>query len=288
MSPSMPLEEALPHFAPLPRPMVEHLLKRLRSRESEQMADAPEHLDPFHYLQQRVQTAQQALYAVMDSFVRSDQLTTSWLLKTLALHAPQEKPVSTQTFALWRERGLVRYRERGHPDPTAAAALLIARAIDDRERNFLPATLSADEPQWWCWRQDEPDAPIVTCPVPLPQGLPASALLWTPWPGAAWENTWLPIGTVGAIRWAGQPNKGPFAISPQQIAFWDAEVATVPMPPVPPRLHEVMEHEFFALKAQLMLLRLALPRLAPKEDQDLSSEEGSSVEDVRTPNREEV
>jgi len=218
----------------------------------------------------------------MDSFVRSDQLTTNWLLKTLTLHAPEEKPVSTQTFALWHERGLVRYRERGHPDPTAAAALVMARTIDDRERNFLPATLSAEEPYWWCWRQDAPDAPIVPCPVPLPEDLPASALLWTSWLGATWENTWLPIGTLGAIRWAGQgpQNRGPFALSQQEIASWDAEVAMLPMPQAPPRLHGVIEHEFFALKAQLILFRLALPRLLTKENQDVSAEEPSPTDGV--------
>jgi len=172
----------------------------------------------------------------MHPFVANDHLTTSWLLKALTTHTPGKTPVQSSTLNLWHERGLFSYTERGYPEPDSAAAMLIARMVDRRERNWLPTIMTQREPRWWCWRQDRPDAPVVACPIPLPDDLPPSALLWTPWLGACWHIPWLQIGLLGAARFAG--TQGPMSgeewrwnLSLEDFHRWDPEMAAFALPP---------------------------------------------------------
>jgi len=137
----------------------------------------------------------------------SRQLSTGTTLPTeavRALLAETDHAVSAQTLSRWREHGLLRYRQNNKADASSVAAILIAALLHAPvQRAFLPAEGDQQEPLWWCWRQDAPDAPVVACPVPLPPDLPPTALLWTPWNGAAWDVAWLNVGQCGAIRWAG-------------------------------------------------------------------------------------
>lgn len=122
----------------------------------------------------------------------------------LAALAEMNHPVSVQTLSRWRDHSLLRYRQYNHAEASSVAAILIAVLLSKRgQRVLLPPHGDGEEPLWWCWRQDAPDAPMVACPIPLPTDLPSSALLWTPWEGAAWDSAWLNVGTRGAIRWAG-------------------------------------------------------------------------------------
>ncbi|MHB8596759.1 MAG: hypothetical protein ACYDER_08110 [Ktedonobacteraceae bacterium] len=259
---------AYPLFAPLPVPLVRHVY-RGPSRTHPSARSQPRSLS---ILEQQIRMSRNAAYTVMHPFVASNTLTTSWLLKTLSTDTPGKVPVQTAHLALWHERHLLRYAERGYPDPDNAAALLVARMVDPRERNWLPPTMTEEEPAWWCWRQDQPDAPVVACPVPLPPDLPATALLWTPWLGASWQTPWLPVGTLGAIRFAG--TRGPlhgeewnWSLTADELRQWDPEIAAFALPREssffgpgqrePFFVRDVSQDLFHAL-VRVSLLRLAL------------------------------
>ncbi|MGB8346629.1 MAG: hypothetical protein WCD86_17210 [Ktedonobacteraceae bacterium] len=240
------LPETWPLYAPLPRPFLLHLYKR------------GQHRLPGQTLAQQIQLARTATYTIFDPFVRGHGLTSQWVLNFLTMQTPDKSAVSTGTLSLWRERGLVRDRERGHPDPQNAAALLIARMIDDRERNWLPLEMAPDEPAWWCWRQDSPGSPVIPCPVPLPADLPATSLLWTPWEGAAWDAPWVSLESLGAARWAGASGKQhELALTREALAAWDPEVAALHMPNET-ALGKSAQQEILRAKAAVILLRAAL------------------------------
>ena len=257
----------MPRLAPLPIPMAEHLLKqrrRLLQKSVRTISQDELEKGALSLLEQNVQEKRQAVYRLMDPLVQTEKgsrepsLSTTWIMQVLRAHTPENRLVPSQTLALWRERHLLRYRERGHPDLDNTAALLLARMVDERIRNWLPTTIAEDEPAWWCWRQETPEMPWVPCPVPLPGHLSASTLLWTPWLGAAWNPHWLKIGALGAIRWVGaggekQPVR--WTISQQDLQVWDAEVAALAIDF--PACTEEMVHTL----ATFALFRLARTRL---------------------------
>ena len=229
----------MPRFAPLPIPTVLHLLKQ-QHKHLKKMggASSPEELDHMAWvlLEKKVREKRESIYAYLDPLVRSSQvgskteLSTTWIRRVLTAYTPGKKNVPVQTLSLWRERNLLRYREWGRPDPDSAAALLLARMVDERIRNWLPTTLE-DEAYWWCWRQDTPESSPVPCPVPLPNDLPPTTLLWTPWRGAAWDPHWMKVGNnLGAIRWARAVIENQhlrWVITEQDLQCWDPEVAAL-------------------------------------------------------------
>ena len=148
----------------------------------------------------QVQQKRTTTYTLMNPFASAGTLSTEWLLKTLA---SAQHSVTPTTLSRWRDAGLLRYDKKDRPDGDSVASLLIAAQLHKQRRGFLPSTLVEGEPAWWCWRQDSLSAPVVPCPVPLPDDLPPSALLWTQWMGAGWHPEWLNVGQRGAIRWAG-------------------------------------------------------------------------------------
>lgn len=221
--------EALPSFAPLPSSLVYRLVEAqdkydLSPRTDPQGAQAVLALPYFQvewpHLEQwaqethgqgwaggdgmipsllhKVQQKRSTTYRLMNPFVGA--LSTEWLRKQLS---ETQHTVTPTTLFRWRDAGLLRYDGKDRPDPDSVASLLIAAQLHKQRRGFLPSSLRDGEPGWWCWRQDHPLAPIVPCPVPLPDDLPPSTLLWTQWAGAAWHTEWLGVGQRGAIRWAG-------------------------------------------------------------------------------------
>ncbi len=258
----------MPLLAPLPIPTVLHLFKWQRKYlKKYARALAPEELDQaaWFLLEEKVREKRDAVSTLMNPLTQAEQLSrepglsTAWLLQALSAHMPGQQPVPSQTLSLWRERKLLRYREWGRPDAESAAALLLARMVDERIRNWLPTTIGEAEPHWWCWRQDTPEMVPIPCPTPLPADLPLSALLWTPWVGATWDRHWLKIGTGrGAIRWAGAVSEQRcvrWTISQQEIQRWDPEVAALTIDL--PADAEALSHTL----AQLALFRLARTRL---------------------------
>lgn len=235
----IPIALHMPQLAPLPIPMVEHLLKqqcRLLKKTVRTTSQVELEKRALALLEKNVQEKRQVVYALIDPLVQTEQvsrelsLSTTWIMHVLRAHTPENRPITSQTLSLWRERHLLRYRERGHPDPDTTAALLLARMVDERMRNWLPTTIAEDEPAWWCWRQDTPEMPPVSCPVPLPGHLSSSTLLWTPWTGATWDPHWLKISDLGAIRWfgaVGEKQHVRWTISQQDLQVWDSEAAAL-------------------------------------------------------------
>jgi hypothetical protein len=233
------LQSLYPLYAPLPVPMVEHLLIRLmRAKRASSPSMA------WDVLRNEVQEKREMAFFSMDPFVQPRSLqrerhipregaySTAWLLQTLTNHTPDKVPILQDTLSKWHKRGLVRYREHGVPDYDSAAALFLVRMIDRGERNFLPSRIKDEEPYWWCWRQDTPTAPVIPCPVPLPPSLPPSALLWTDWAGASWSAPWVKIGASrGAIRWAGvmkiRQEQERWALTTADLTRWDQEAAAL-------------------------------------------------------------
>ncbi len=258
----------MPQLAPLPIPMALHLLKQQRKLLKKAVrTSSQDELEKgaLSLLEKKVQEKRDAVYILMNLLIQAELssreagLSTTWLLQALSAHMPGQQPVPSQTLSLWRERKLLRYQEWGRPDAESAAALLLARMVDERIRNWLPTTIGEDEPHWWCWRQDTPELLPVPCPIPFPADLPPTALLWTPWGGATWDPHWLKIGTGrGAIRWTGAVSEHRcvrWTISRQELQRWDPEVAALTIDL--PADAEALSHTL----AQLALFRLARTRL---------------------------
>lgn len=171
-----------PFFAPLSRPMLQ---RALLAQEAPSTSTAPV------LLHERMGPPRDEIFHLMQPVVKQKEFTTQWMLNVLTQFTPKRsgstKPLSAEALSRWRETGLVVYQHKNIPDyDNGAALILLRRLIQGRERGWLPLPpqsaqkrFFAHEPLWWCWRQDIPDSPVLPCPVPLPEELPASALLWT-------------------------------------------------------------------------------------------------------------
>ncbi len=253
-----------PLFAPLPAPMIAHLQIRL-----ERMKRAT-HATSLRVLLQLVREKRVTAYFYMDPFVRtringgpaSASFSTGWLLRTLGSLSSDKKPVSQKTLSYWRGKGLVRFQSHGLPDYASAAALYIARMIDnDAERNFLPTSMTQEEQDWWCFTQAAPHAPVVPWRASHLNELPASTLCWTPWTGAVWEPGWIRRSDQRlAMRWARlAPRSARASISPDELAGWDPACAPLLVPGDP---------DILQASAQLVLHRLGRQRLMNNYDSD--------------------
>lgn len=262
-----------PDFAPLPLPFVQHLLAEKHLSSETLKRDVVSLrlsiallLSPFAQRQVRLEQEGGKLRETgMPEETQHGVVTTSLLQRLLTANAPSRRPVPLQTISDWHKRGLLRYRQWGNPDFDNAAALLIMRLLQTKIRGWLPPEMAADEPFWWCWRQDAPDAPVVACPVPLPAYLPPSSLLWTPWSGAAWDRSWVGIGEYGALRWASLPGEEQLeqGFSLEMLARWDIRSASLyePFPPMFGFLANDANHALLVHLATLALYRLARQRV---------------------------
>jgi hypothetical protein len=171
---------------------------------------------------------------------------TEWILATLAENTPGElepKNYTVETLKSWAKRGLLtREWELGPFDQTGVAAFLTARIAEEvYENKWLPTEMADDEPRWWCYGQVCPAAEIVPIPVPLPNDLPPSMMLWTPWHGAIWHEAWQVIGSV-ACRWSPTPS------SEEAVAAWNEVMAL--------QIHEALQHIPFGKQAVRDILLL--------------------------------
>lgn len=203
-------------MAPLDEPLEEMVARVIQERNAEYQA-----------YQHAVDHHRTTAYRLLTPYLPTG--TTLSTEAVLAALAEMNHAVSAQTLSRWRDHSLLRYRQYNHAEASSVAAILItALLLSGRsQRIFLPSEGDSREPLWWCFRQDAPDAPVVPCPVPLPADLPPSALLWTPWEGAAWDVAWLHVGTLGAIRWAGtvvEHDKLLWQVSLADLERWVPEV----------------------------------------------------------------
>ena len=270
------LISVLPLFAPLPGPIVEHLL--LGKRRAQRKVSLPTFTSPFEretkYTQaewngllQEVHLARQEVYKLMAPFVQRNALSTSGFTQALMEAMPRKEEevmdegregISQSTLKEWKDRGLISYPERNQPDAHQAAALLIARMIDRRVRNWLPTTMTPDEARLWCWRQDAPSLAPVPCPLPLPDRPEKAVLLMTTWSGRAWDPYWQRINDIGAARWAEVTHQDQQArqnMTLEDLRQWDPQVAALHLP--------LMEKSvpMMQMLADIALIRLASTQL---------------------------
>lgn len=164
--------------------------------------------------------ARQQVVADLAPLVQAKRLTMKALRGQIKARSGHDQAAST--LRAWVSRHLLARVSSGKPEPSCAAAILIMRSLMPREhqRDWLPSAMASDEPRWWCWRQDAPDAQPQPCPIPLPSDLPKAAILWTPWQGAAWCEPWQAI-EGGAARWAGVPTL-------TEVNQWSIVLETMP------------------------------------------------------------
>jgi hypothetical protein len=211
---------ALPYFLQLERQNLEQSLHEL-TREGPHPESCGGLIDTMLY---GVQKIRRATYALMNPIVGS--ISTEWLLRQLS---ETRHTVTPTTLSRWRDAGLLRYQQKDKPEADSVASLLIATSLHKQRRGALPTSLLAGEPAWWCWRQDSPTSPVVSCPIPLPEDIPPRALLWSQWTGAAWQPAWLSVGKRGAIRWAGTleiNGKLVWNISLDTLMMWVPDIAS--------------------------------------------------------------
>jgi hypothetical protein len=216
-------------YAPLPTPFWQHLRHQRLRLPTPQRLDAAALAASQQLLKEAavaltrdLRVKRESVWQALDSLVQAGILTRPNLIALLNQQSP--RPIHPATLSRWRTRGVLRYADAHQIAPDNAAAILLMRLLLPGEKyGWLPSVLPGDEPDWWCWRQDAPGSDPIACPVPLPADLPAAALLWTSWRGAAWSDDWLPAGS-GAVRWSGTP-------LPADLARWGAEHATADAAP---------------------------------------------------------
>lgn len=229
-----------PAFAPLPVPFAQHLVaqeyrrqRRIATRKRP-IPDEPPAEMFWHTVLARVQRARAIVFEIMHPFVQADAIhrrrgrdlsfpDSEWLLNVLANYTPAEKEpkdFTARSLEKWNSRGLLpRAWERGPLDQTGVAAFLTARIAEEvYENRWLPSELAPDEPRFWCYGQSFPDAEVVSIPIPRPDDVPPSMILWTPWQGAVWLNEeWQLVASV-ACRWS------PAQPSEEVLAVWDEAI----------------------------------------------------------------
>lgn len=221
-----------PAFAPLPVPMANHLLLQ---EERKYRWLPPLQRPALHELTQtvlgRIRRARAVVYEYMFPFVEADRKrhergearafpNVEWLLEAVAQYSPQSARNAETTVDFWQTKGLLRRKKaRGLLEVNSVAALLVTRLAEEIHlRNWLPSTIEEGEPHWWCYGQERPGACVRVLPVPLPGDLPASCILWTPWQGAAWDQTpWHPHRDANLYRWARPPEL-------EDLLVWDTEL----------------------------------------------------------------
>jgi hypothetical protein len=214
-------------IAPLPVPFAEYqlrLMQKLYPHESSERI-----WEKFLY---EVRQYSETAFRVLDDVVHnrllnvpSDlRLSTEWMLKTLAVYDPA-KTMPPATFKHWQRRGIIRMESHGKPVPASAAAVLIMRMMNNKQKeNIFPDKLLPHEPNYWCNVMESLSSCPKIIPVNLIDQLPPFAIVWTPWAGAAWEGRWHIIGeherNLAAIRFAGlRMIKG--------VHWWDVDLADI-------------------------------------------------------------
>lgn len=214
-------------FAPLSAPFLAHLREHwLRiptppKLTEEALAQAQRQLEQSRAdLWSAFLDTRQQVVTDLAPLVQAKRLTMKELRGQIK--ARSDHDLAASTLRAWVSRHLLTRASSGKPEPSCAAAILIMRSLmpRERQRDWLPSAMASDEPRWWCWRQDAPDAQLLPCPVPMPSDLPTAALLWTPWVGAAWQEPWQAI-EGGAARWAGVPTLA-------EINQWGITLETMP------------------------------------------------------------
>ena len=186
------------------------------------------------------------------------RIKTGWLVDELSRSAPF--PFNRDTLNRWVAKGVARQVGHGLIEPQSASEMVTARKMvaPTREREWMDAEREGSEPYFYVWVQIEPGAPVIPLPYPLPPDLPPDAVVWTPWEGVTWDQQWVPIEGLGAIRFAGaavRRGRRHWLLSTKQLRKWDPD-----MLPPDPGIFERSEDAFDGA-ATVALARLAVTRM---------------------------
>jgi hypothetical protein len=182
----------------------------------------------------------QAYELLSPAIERKEHLTNEQVAVLLREHTPHPKSKSNrknvqkegtlvpQTISRWRTQGLL-YGPLHQLAFNAVWAVLIMRLLEpELSIGFLPPGDHRNEPVFHCWRQDAPDAPIVSCGLPLdrnPDPIPRHAFLFSDLPTLGqFDRSWKPLGGW-SFRWAGikEEDDGVFLwdLTEDEIALWN-------------------------------------------------------------------
>jgi hypothetical protein len=240
---------AFPHLAPLSTPMILHLLgedpESLTFQLQQQMQPF---LQRWTHFAQEVYRARSIVFSLLTSALEQRQVSVAWFRETVTRllitrtpeRASQQKSleersaISGETVAEWKKNHILRPLAKGQLELDCIAAIFIACLVDPQARlkHFLPSEVDPAEPSWYCYSRTALNAPVAPCPIPLPGNLPNATLLWTPWPGAAWNDPWLSLGGIGAARWAGvstERAKIRWTLTKDDLRKWDQEISQLDM-----------------------------------------------------------
>ena len=224
--------------APLPVPLAEHLFSYWLDKH------AYNELDVQSQCLAEIAEKRQHVYLYMDSFVRNREkassprhlrFSTLWIRMTMGRYTPNKQEIPAKTFNHWIGAGFIRNTKKGQPTPESAAALLLLRMLIEGKK-LLPHSMSRDEPAWWCYAQADPHSAPYQIPLSDIGHLLPQTLLWTPWPGAAWDPAWYLVSDpaqgayYGAIRFAGiQSIRGQlsYTLSLDQVMDWEPAAANI-------------------------------------------------------------
>ena len=206
---------------------------------------------------QMIETKRLETFLFMDDLVQADKQRSVKDLSLSPAWVKEQLSISAQTLSVWNQKAKIRSLGWGHPEPQSVAAVLIAKSMydGDRKREYVPPAVIADRPNpwWWCWSQASPTDPPRPCPYPIPINLPSYTLLWSRWPGAYWDESdpsWLPVGLLGAIRFAGH-------VEQKDLERWDPD-AKFRRQLVGPDFTSMLEQTL----TSLAISRLGHPRVA--------------------------
>lgn len=221
---------ALPTFAPLPVPMVLHMLNETRETFIAKAQHASDKLqNRLSVLEAQVQVARDYVYAQMaQRLAQASWLSMKWLQDTLAREVetkplkrkdagktPREYSMSVRTMNNWRANNVLLPREPRKMNLDRAAALLIAAIVDERKQGFVPNFIDPRSEEYWGWMQTAPGSRVLPCPFPPPASLPRSTLYWSRWPSFNERLKQFP----------GRGSLGFVSLNQETLELWDPTLA---------------------------------------------------------------
>jgi len=230
---------ALPQFAPLSETFFLHLFREEASTlRAEVASPTKEFQAKWRQFVGRFQQARESMLALTRPVVEARELTITWFRETVSMQLERKRPrtsteralLSWQTIQRWRMNHVLLPQEPKLLDPERALAILIACAMDPREREFTPPFIDPGEPPYYCYAKASSSAPIVACPMPVPQEGPRATLYYTPFQAAYWNDPcWYPIpgGSFGCFRWGGAKMVGErirWTWTKKDLEVWDRDL----------------------------------------------------------------
>lgn len=214
---------ALPEYAPLPETFVHFLF---------QIAPHNRYLPPDLLPSEAdhpIQIRRAFLNARMDVYYYSaphshGSINSAWVGQGVRSFYPGLVRRTPRRAAIqdWQARGLLHYQAHGKPDLNSACAIFLLRNASTLQRDWLPARMRVEEPHFYVWGIRPGESQPVAYPLPLPSGIAANTLLYSPWAGVPWSfPAFRSIQCAGSVAWAGyNEDEGHYTLSWDQIERW--------------------------------------------------------------------